>query len=216
MVRRVVKQKGARLMTFELLNDRQPPTIEADYAEIELRLTPYVDNGWVASQANTGLGTLIAGLGEIGVKFMPVRLPIGAGRHVGATVMAGKKPPILWVNLTLHNHEEELVDTICHEAIHATGALIGRWIVLPDRTIDPVGYIAEEFVAHTGANDLAKRLGYRTRLTAAPNAMAVGRLARQLREAGYSPENVDTLRNDAIGAAAFLTRPELRHPNNHY
>jgi hypothetical protein len=203
-------------MTYALLDDRQPQDIQARYAEIEQLLTPDVDNGWVASQAGTGIGALIATLGELGVKFMPVRLPIGAGKHIGATVMAGKEPPILWVNLTIHEHEAELVDTICHEAVHATGALVERWIVPPDQAIDPNGYAAEEFVAHTGAYDLAKRLGYRTRLTAAPNAEAVGRLTRQLRKAGYSSENIDTLRNDAIGAAAFLTRPELRRLNNHY
>lgn len=181
-----------------------PADLENSYIQVENKLAPYIDNGWTSAIQRKELSFLIARLSELHIKFMPVRLPKNATPRLGATVIVFGREPLIWVDVARHRNEEDLIDTICHEAVHATALHLNRWNSLPDQSLDKVNYQAEEIIARLGANEVARRIGYKTGSNVSKNNDEAACQRRFLKREGWSAEDIKHLDQLSNDAAAYL------------
>ena len=169
----------------------------------------YRDNGPLLKQPHEGVDKLIARLGVLDIQCLPARLgQKNITDRIGGTIIVPRYRPVIWIDLDKHKTDEDLVDTLCHESVHATAVLTERWQSLPDQTIKPLDYLAEELVAYVGSSATARLINYdigRTNINR--NRSSANIMNTQLRRNDWTPKQItrycDYGEEAAIILAAF-------------
>lgn len=125
--------------------------------------------------------------------------------RLGLTLLVTNYPPIIWLNLHRLNRlgEAELVDTVIHEAIHATSGILQRAPELPDYN-NPKAYLLEEITARTGANFVLRQLTYPGREVIRKNKLYISKHGSSLRDIGATRLEIDQASDAGRIAGKFL------------
>jgi len=126
----------------------------------------------------------------------------------GLTLVIPGRPPLIWLNLLKHSYSMALVDTVAHEAIHATVKLLGRHPQTPQPT-NELAYHAEEIVALRGANWILNQIEVSANRQITQNLATIDHHAEILIRLGRSPAFLRQKAADGITAARFLMEPHL-------
>ena len=129
-----------------------------------------LERRWPAPPA--ALVPLLCRLGGLGVLLVaePLeRAQLARTSHrLGLTVSLPGAPTVIWVNYDAHVcgpaqalDVAEIIDTIAHEAVHATATMLGRCLVLPEGGASDA-YRAEEVCAMVGTAEIHRSLGQHT------------------------------------------------------
>lgn len=167
----------------------------------------------LARIANEGFQNLFASLDDIGAI-------IGAdavftrqqARHqprFAATLVLPGCAPLTWLNLLKHDDDESLVDTVIHEAIHATVCVLGRLPRSPQLD-EPIAYHGEEVVALVGTNIVLQKIGFRAPVQFVCNKIAVDQCQENLVRLGCNEQFLQARLAEAKIAASFLTDFEIK------
>lgn len=157
---------------------------------------------------NAGFRAVLAQLADLGViigadAVLPEDL---ARRHdrLGLTLVLAGAAPLIWLNLFKHDSVAALVDTVVHEAVHATIRRLGR---LP-RTPEPDEAIAsygEEVVALAGANLILRKIAFPAHHEIEQNKMALAECRVVLHQLGCSEQFLRDRLGEGELAADFFT-----------
>ncbi len=121
----------------------------------------------------------------------------------GLTLVIPGRPPLIWLNLLKHSDSMELVDTVAHEAIHATVNLLGRHPQTPQPT-NELAYHAEEIVALYGANWILNQIEIPAHRQIEQNLATIDHHAEILIGLGRSPAFLQQKSAEGVAAAKFL------------
>ena len=155
----------------------------------------------LSSIDNAGFQELLVQLDDLSIVIgADALLPVDAARALprfGLTLVLPKRRPLIWLNLFKHTDAITLIDTVAHEAIHATVNLLGRHPQTPQPT-NELAYHAEEIVALSGANHQI-----------AQNLATIDHHAEILIGLGRSPAFLQQKSAEGVAAAKFLMEPHL-------
>lgn len=119
-------------------------------------------------------------------------------------VIPERDRPLIWLNLRKHKTLEELVDTVVHEAVHATVRVLNR----RQRTPQPeeaFAYLAEEIVALAATNLILRRIEFPALHQIARNMIGIDRCKNMLGRLGCDAQFLGDRFAEAEAAAAFFT-----------
>jgi hypothetical protein len=195
------------LPDIEILYNEVPKDFKHNYAEIARRLSPYVDVTTISRINHANFQRLIQRLDKLKIELLVVRLPIETTHRLGSTLSMFGERPLIWIDATGQS-EASIVDTVCHESVHATVLHLERWDSLPDEKLSPDNYHAEEIIARLGANDVADRIGYNTGDERINNRQEAARLRKLLQHGAFGNKwteyNLNHLLHQAKEAAEYL------------
>ncbi|MFZ5681570.1 MAG: hypothetical protein ACOY91_17620 [Pseudomonadota bacterium] len=138
-------------------------------------------------------------------------LPPDAARALprfGLTLVLPKRRPLIWLNLLKHVDAMTLIDTVAHEAIHATVNLLGRHPQTP-QPMNELAYHAEEIVALYGANWILNQIEIPAHRQIAQNLATINQHADILIRLGRSPAFLQEKSAEGVAAAKFLMELHL-------
>lgn len=166
----------------------------------------------LSSIDNAGFQELLVRLDDLSIVVgADALLPADAARALprfGLTLVLPKRRPLIWLNLFKHTDAITLIDTVAHEAIHATVNLLGRHPQTPQPT-NELAYHAEEIVALGGANWILNRIGAPANHQIAQNLVTIDHHAEILIGLGRSPAFLQQKVAEGVAAAKFLMELHL-------
>jgi hypothetical protein len=201
-----------RIDMLKFINNPQQPDIEARYIEVRNTLLPFRDDAAIAKVTHDGFQKLIKRLAQLRIEIIPVQLPPKSTERLGGTVLLSGHAPLIWINFERHKNEADAIDTVCHEAVHATALYLERWQALPDQALDNVNYNAEEIVARLGANEVGQLIGTCDRKNVLANKNEARRLHNSLLTKGWTKNQLTHLEQWASEAASLLAEFQ-KHEN---
>jgi len=161
---------------------------------------------------NAGFRELLERLDDLNIIVgADALLPADAAQALprfGLTLVIPGRPPLIWLNLLKHSDSMELVDTVAHEAIHATVNLLGRHPQTPQPT-NELAYHAEEIVALYGANWILNQIEIPAHRQIEQNLATINQPADILIRLGRSPEFLQQKDAEGDVAAKFLLESHL-------
>ena len=107
----------------------------------------------------------------------------------GFTVVLADRPPLAMLIRQMHPTQEELLDTLFHELIHATGLDVSRYQEQPDDVLTTV-YWAEEIAAIVGGRVIADACG-----------VSLSRAGESMRQVQYAYERALRSQSHILAAA---------------
>jgi hypothetical protein len=157
---------------------------------------------------NAGFQGLLAQLADLGVAIgADAVLPRDMARRsdrFGLTLVLPGHAPLIWLNLLRHDGVAALVDTVVHEAVHATVRRLGRLPRTPESD-EAVASYGEEVVALAGANLILRKIAFPAHHEIARNMIALANCKKVLNQLGCSEQFVRDRLAQAELAADFLT-----------
>lgn len=182
-------------------------TLEERYVWIRARMDFHKMDSALRGILNDGFQRLVR-------RSLDLKIEIGADAafspfeaqqtpRLGLTIVLPDRPPLIWVNLLKHKSMAELVDTVVHEAIHATSGLIGRHQVLPELDNERL-YLGEEICALVGANRLMKTIQFPAEHEISRNHDTLRSHSARLRGLGCDRRFIRERESEGRCAADFL------------
>jgi hypothetical protein len=182
-------------------------TLEERYAWIRVRMNFQEMDSALRKIANDGFQRLVR-------RFRDLQIEVGADaafssldahRHprFGLSIVLPDRPPLIWINLKKHNSAAELVDTMVHESIHATSAIISRHEILPEPENER-SYLGEEICALVGANKLLNAIQFPAEHQISRNLDILHNHSRHLRRLGCDRRFIREREFEGRSAAEFL------------
>ncbi len=166
----------------------------------------------LSSIDNAGFQELLVRLDDLSIVVgADALLPPDAARALprfGLTLVLPKRRPLIWLNLLKHVDAMTLIDTVAHEAIHATVNLLGRHPQTP-QPMNELAYHAEEIVALYGANWILNQIEIPAHRQIAQNLATINQHADILIRLGRSPAFLQEKSAEGVAAAKFLMELHL-------
>lgn len=158
---------------------------------------------------NAGLQDLLMVLDDIraivGVDTILTDAQALAQPRFGLTLVIPERArPLIWLNLRKHKTMEELVDTIVHEAVHATVRVLQRHARSPEPH-ERITYHGEEIVALAATNLILRKIEFPAHHQIARNVIAVDNCKNILGQLGCSEQFLRDRLAEADVAADFFT-----------
>ncbi|MGL3107265.1 hypothetical protein [Bradyrhizobium sp. BR 1432] len=123
----------------------------------------------------------------------------------GSTIVIPERArPLSWLNLRKHRTIEELVDTVVHEAVHATVRVLKRH----QRTPEPeelIAYHGEEIVAMAATNLILRKIEFPAYHQIARNMITIDECKNKLSRLGCNAQFLRERFAEAAAAEAFFT-----------
>lgn len=166
----------------------------------------------LSSIDNAGFQELLVRLDDLNIVVgADALLPADAAQALlrfGLTLVLPKRRPLIWLNLLKHVDAMTLIDTVAHEAIHATVNLLGRHPQTP-QPMNELAYHAEEIVALSGANWILDKIKAPAGQQIVQNLATIDHHAESLIRRGYSPAFLQQKDAEGVAAAKFLVELHL-------
>lgn len=166
----------------------------------------------LSSIDNAGFQELLVRLDDLSIVVgADALLPADAARALprfGLTLVLPKRRPLIWLNLLKHMDAMTLIDTVAHEAIHATVNLLGRHPQTPQPT-NELAYHAEEIVALSGANWILNKIKAPAGHQIVQNLATIDHHAESLIRRRCSPAFLQQKDAEGVAAAKFLMELHL-------
>ena len=197
---------------FCLQNSFDQRELQRRYDHIHRHLDVRGARTQLSTIGNAGFQALLERLDDLNIIVgADTLLPDDAARALprfGLTLVLPGRRPLIWLNLLKHTDAITLIDTVAHEAIHATVGILGRHRQTP-QPINELAYHAEEIVALSGANWILKRIQAPADHQIAENLAAIGHHEETLIALGSSRAFLQQKDAEGVAAAKFLMELHL-------
>lgn len=197
---------------FGFQNSRDQGELQRRYDDILRHLDVRRAHFQLSSIDNAGFQELVVRLDDLSIVVgADALLPADAARALprfGLTLVIPGRPPLIWLNLLKHMDAMTLIDTVAHEAIHATVSMLGRHRQTPQPT-NELAYHAEEIVALRGTNWILNRIQAPAGHQIVQNLATIDHYAESLIRRGCSPAFLQQKDAEGVAAAKFLMELHL-------
>ena len=182
--------------------------LEARYEHIRRSVDVARAGAELAKVDNAGFQELLALLDDldvtVGADAVFSESWARAQPRFGLTLVLPGRRPLIWLNLFKHMSVAALVDTVVHEAIHATVSILRRYPRTPQPN-EEIAYHGEELVALTSANHILTKINFPAQQEVTINIMAIEAQKVTLRQLGCAEPFMHARAAEGEAAAALLT-----------
>lgn len=192
---------------FSLRNYVDQRELQRRYDRIHQHLDVTATRIQLSTIENVGFHELLERLDDLNVIVgADALLPADAAQILprwGLTLVIPRRQPLIWLNLLKHTDATALIDTVAHEAIHATVNMLGRHRQTPQPT-DELAHHAEEIVALSGATWILNRIGVYAGHQIAQNLATIDQHTAILIALGCNRAFLQQKNAEGVAAAKFL------------